>query len=377
VSQCLVESPPVECLDELRTWPNDRLLAARDEAVVAERRWQQRRISLDRVLDERGAMQGRDAAEWVQSRDKVSAQTARAEVEVARALEALPAIKAKADAGLLSMGQLEPLVQLATPETDAEWATRGAHTQPGDLNRLVRKQRVVTPAEMEARRQARELRWWRSRDGLFLNLRGQIPDVDGALVEAVLEHEIETMKPPPGEQWDTRAHRGSDAIAAICRRAHQPAETTSKRSSWKPTVVIHFGSDAQPTVNGMPIAVETVDELIADGARVREVHDDDPLAPSRGDAIPAKLRIYLKGRDATCRVPGCGRAFGLEAHHLVPRYRGGATDRHNVALVCTTHHHQLIPHGRWVLDGDPEAPDGLVLRELTDTVEARAGPDAA
>ena len=73
---------PCESLDELRTWPNDRLLAARDEAALAERRWQQRRITLDRVLDERGATKGRDAAEWVQSRDKVSAQTARGEVEV-------------------------------------------------------------------------------------------------------------------------------------------------------------------------------------------------------------------------------------------------------------------------------------------------------
>jgi hypothetical protein len=37
----------------------------------------------------------------------------------------------------------------------------------------------------------------------------------------------------------------------------------------------------------------------------------------------------------------------------------------------------LVPHGRWVLDGDPEALDGLALRELTDTVEPRAGPEAA
>ena len=149
------------------------------------------------------------------------------------------------------------------------------------------------------------------------------------------------------------------------------------KKSWKPTVVVHVGSDAQPTVNGMPIDIGTVQDLIADGAKVVEVTDDDPLAPATGDAIPAKLRAYLTGRDTTCRVPGCGRTFGLEVHHLVPRSWGGRTDKHNVALVCTTHHHQLVPHGRWSLDGDPEPPDGLVFRHLDHTREPRAGPQAA
>ena len=36
-----------------------------DEAVVEERRWKLHRVALDRVLDERGATGGREAAEWV------------------------------------------------------------------------------------------------------------------------------------------------------------------------------------------------------------------------------------------------------------------------------------------------------------------------
>jgi hypothetical protein len=80
-------------LDERRTWPNERLLAARERALLTERQARLERVTIDRVLDERGATKGRDAAEWVQSRDKVSAQTARGEVGVARALESLPAIQ--------------------------------------------------------------------------------------------------------------------------------------------------------------------------------------------------------------------------------------------------------------------------------------------
>jgi hypothetical protein len=368
---------PHHSLDELRTWPSDRLLSARDEAALAERQWRQRRITLDRVLDERGATNGRDAAEWVQSRDKVSAQTARGEVEVARALELLPAIAEAAADGRLSMEQLVPLAELATPETDAEWATRAEDTAPSELHRLVRRRRVVTPEEMAERQAAKAFRWWRTKDGTGLRLSGEIFDLDAAFAEAVLEHEIETMKPPKGQPWEPRGLRGAKGLLAILRRAHEPAAATgAKRGRWRPTVVVHVGSDAQPTVNGMPIDVSTVQTLL-DGAKVREVHDDVPLTPVKGDAIPAALRDYLTGRDATCRVPGCGRAFGLEAHHIVPRSWGGRTDKHNVVLVCSTHHHRLIPQGRWVLDGDPEQPDGLRWRRLDDgDIEARAGPAA-
>jgi hypothetical protein len=314
----------------------------------------------------------------VASRDKVSSHTARGEVEVGRALESLPAIRAAAEAGDLSLDQLVPLVTLASPETDAEWAARAPQVAPTELNRMVRKQQVVTPEEMEARRRARQFRWWRSADGKALRLSGEIFDVDAAFVEAIFEHEIETMRPAKGQAWELRSRRGADALVAICRQAKETrAAPAQKRSSWRPTVVVHVGSDAQPTVNGMPIAVDTVTGLIDDGARVRDVHADDALAPTSGDRISQQLRDYLTGRDTTCRVPGCGRAFGLDAHHIVPRCQGGPTDKHNVVLVCTTHHHRLVPHGRWVLDGDPEALDGLVLRELTDTIEPRAGPHAA
>jgi len=211
-----------EELDELRTWPTDRLLAARDEAVVEERRWRLRRVTLDRALEERGTT-GPDVAEWLQTRDTVRTATARAEVEIARELEKLPAIAAAAQRGELSFDQLEHLVVLATPETDTEWAARGAQAAPGDLARMARRTRVVSQVEAEARQRAREFTWWRA-DGGMLRVRGAIPDVNGALVEAVFE---------------------------LCR-AYEGGARPSRR--WRPTIVIHEGSDAQPDVNGIPIA---------------------------------------------------------------------------------------------------------------------------
>jgi len=371
-----------DTLDELRTWPTDRLRAARAEAVVEERRWRLRRVAIDRVLDERRGPGGDDAAEWVATQDRVRTQTARTEVDVARGLERLPAIAGAAEAGELSFDQLEQLVALATPETDAEWAKRGRTTAPSDLARLVRRQRVVTEAEMAARREAREFRWWRR--GAMLHLRGQLPDVQGALVESVFEHLIEKLKPAKGEQWDSRAHRGADALVQLCQDARDgtvgSAPVAGRPSKgWSPRIVVHVGSDAQPECNGIPISLGTVQQMIDDGAPVREIRDDDSLAPARGDAIPAALRDYLVARDTTCRVPGCERTFGLDAHHLLPRSQGGRTDKHNVCLVCKRHHRVAVPHGPWVLDGDPERSDGLVWRRIDEGdggARARDGPAA-
>ncbi len=240
---------------------------------------------------------------------------------------------------------------------------------------------VVSAAEMQARQDARGLRWWRQ--GEWLRLNGQIPDVNGAFVEAVLEHMVNGMKPAEGQPWESRARRGADAMVELCRAwreggAALAAGKPAKR--WTPRVVIHVGSDARPEVNGIPISVEAVQQVIADGALVREVHDADLLAPVKGDAISAALRDHLVARDPVCRVPGCERNFGLDAHHLVPRSRGGPTEKRNLALICKVHHRRAVPHGPYILEGDPEQLDGLVWRRIDEprdgTDEARAGPAA-
>lgn len=368
-------------LDVLRTWPNERLIAHRDALAVLERQVRLARACTDRVIDERGITGDQDLPEWVQARDQVRPSKARTEADVVRRLDELPAVRAAAEAGRLSKDQLEHIVELATPTSDKEWAERGQRLAPSDLARLARKQRVVNPEDEKRRDAAKELRWWRSRDGHWLELRGRIPDIDSHLVERVLEHEIEQQKPAPGEAWAPRARRGAQALVDIFRAYSDASTGDSKRTRrWQPKVVVHVGSAAQATVNGTPISLAAVLGLLDDGAPVRTVFDDDKLAPRTGDDIPARLREYVLARDVTCRVPGCGRAYGLEIHHIVPRSWGGRTDKHNVVLVCTTHHHRLVPHGRWVLEGDPELPDGLKMRRIDrpgDGIgDARAGPAA-
>jgi len=147
-------------LDVLRTWPNERLIAHRDALAVLERQVRLARACADRVVDERGITGDQDLSEWVQARDRVRPAKARIEADVVRRLDELPAVRAEAEAGRLSMDQLEHIVELATPASDEEWAERGQRLAPSDLARLARKQKVVNPDDEKRRDAAKELRWW-------------------------------------------------------------------------------------------------------------------------------------------------------------------------------------------------------------------------
>ncbi len=124
-------------------------------------------------------------------------------------------------------------------------------------------------------------------------------------------------------------------------------------------------------IAGIPIADSLLEQLRANASITPVLVDDDGALLAIGRAAPAispKLRRAVLLRDTRCRVPGCGRGRGLQAHHLVPRSWGGNDEISNLAAVCPAHHRLLIPHGLLALVGNPNLPDGLEL------VTASRGP---
>jgi hypothetical protein len=357
-----------EQLDELRTHSTEWLRSERERAVCEQRRWRVRELALTRVLDERGAA----SVDVVESGTTV--REAREAVEVSRALADLPAIAAAAHAGELSWSQLKPLVEVATPETDKEWAQRGKGFDPIDLARQARQQRVVTAEDAAARREARAFRWWWREESGMLAVRGELPDVDGALVKSVFEHLVERMRPPKGQPWDSFAHRGADALVAVCSSYADAVPTGRSR----PNVVVQHAVNRPPEVDGVPIATETLDALRGEAIFDDEFVEDGAVVSTvrSGSAIPAKTQRLLERRDLHCRMPGCEQTRRLQSHHLVPSSWGGSDDADNLARVCGYHHGLLIPHGPYALIGDPTRLDGLDVRhrDEADLVGARAGP---
>jgi hypothetical protein len=68
---------------------------------------------------------------WLAARYGLAWGTAREWVRVAHALRSLPRIAEAYRGGSLSWDQLRPLTRFATPETDQDWATKGARASPG------------------------------------------------------------------------------------------------------------------------------------------------------------------------------------------------------------------------------------------------------
>jgi hypothetical protein len=180
--------------------------------VREQRRLRIEELAVTRVLDERGQVD-----ESLAGRDGVSCRTARETVDTARALESLPHIAAAAHAGELSGEQLVSVAQLADEESDAEWARRAPNVAPGDLARLARCQRTPSVDDSRRRREARYLRMWWRKDTGMLGFVCELPDLDGARFEKTINTMIDRMRPPNCQPWDTRDHRGADALVELCR----------------------------------------------------------------------------------------------------------------------------------------------------------------
>jgi hypothetical protein len=213
-------------------------------------------------------------------------------------------------------------------------------------------------------------------------IRGELADLGGARFENTINRMTDRMRPAKGEQWDSREHRGADALVELCER-FEDVESPVLRA--RPLLAVH-PREGPAEVAGIPLPDAMVEALRAN-ATIEPVLVDDHGAPvsvgARGHALSPKIVRAVLRRDGHCRVGTCDRCDGLQIHHLMPRSMGGTDDIANLAAVCaggaTDHHNMLIPNGPWILTGNPNQPDGLrlVRRDEIDDHEARAGPDAA
>jgi Domain of unknown function (DUF222)/HNH endonuclease len=352
-------------LDELRSWPTERLVAHRDCLVSEQRRLHVEELDVLRVLDERGRIDTSVGAHGE------SARTVRDKVERARALESLPAVAAAAYSGALSDEQLSSVVKLADESSDVEWARRAPKVAAADLARLARNLAKPTVEDAPARYAARGLRMWWTPDRGMLHLHGQFPDVMGEKLEKTIHRMTEKAKPVKGRPWARFEHRAADVLAGMCDAVVVAERVETPSMAAKPLLVVPVPLSAPAEVAGIPLADAVVEQLRASANIEPVLVDDDGTVLAVGkqtSAISQKILRAVMLRDGHCRIPGCQINYGLHAHHLRPRSWGGTDDPSNLAMVCTIagHHPMLIPHGPWALVGNPNQPDGLQLVDLED-----------
>ena len=284
-------------LDELRGHDIAWIRARREHAVREQRRWRVIELACTAVLDERGRV------EDLAARDGVSERVARATVETARRLENLPAIAAAAARGELSAEQLGAVVELADESTDAEWARRAPHVPPADLARLARAKSKPMTEDSWARREAREFGvFWRRGAGM-LSVRAELPDLDGAEFETIMNHAIDQIRPAKGQPWDTRSHRGADALMTIVR-AYRADGEPSGRMPIKLVVQVPLEGPAAPACRsttwcrgaGVAATSSPTSPRFASAARPTTTPSSCPTAPGSWPATPTTPTVSDSSR---------------------------------------------------------------------------------
>jgi hypothetical protein len=313
-------------LDDLRSWPTERLVARRRDVVSEQRRLRTEELLLTRVLDERGRIDVTVGA------DGESAHTVRAKVETARALESLPAIAAVAYAGQLSDDQLSSAVKLADESSDTEWAARAPNVAPADFARLARSRTKPSVEEWRIRQESRSLRMWWDKNRGMLHVRGELPDLLGAKFEATVARITDRMKPPKGQPWLRWEQRAADAAGELC----DVWETAEPPAAAKPLLVVHVPKDGPAEVAGIPLPDAVVEGLRATG-KVEPLLVDDAGVPvtlgKQTSLLSPKIGRAVMLRDGHCRIPGCEHHHSLQIHHLRPRSWGGSDDPANLAAM--------------------------------------------
>jgi hypothetical protein len=148
----------------------------------------------------------------------------------------------------------------------------------------------------------------------------------------------------------TADQRRADALVDLVVGRVTPAQTAVQVTV--PLATLVTAADQPGELAGIgPIPAPMARRLAADGLW-RWLATTD-----RGTVVDAGLRRYrpsraladlIRGRDVTCRFPGCRQpAHRCDVDHTTP-YPAGSTSRDNLATICR-HHHRLKHRAGWTL----------------------------
>jgi hypothetical protein len=273
------------------------------------------RIDVERQWRDEGA---RDTRHLLQMRYGISLWEASRWLRAAHALEQLPAIARAFERGRLGLDKVLELCRSADASTDADLARWSASVSFGAVRRRADAEVRRTREEVVEIERARFLRTWYSDEGRRWGIEGELPAVDGAIVERAIELLAASIPAMPDED---------DVAFADARRADALVALASARIADDPdpdraTIVIHAPDDAisgASVEGGPPVPRDTVERLLCTSRSQTVVEDPraDVIAMTRTARLaPAWLLRQVRYRDAGCTFAGCGARRFTEAHHV-------------------------------------------------------------
>jgi hypothetical protein len=301
----------------------------------------------------------RDAGAWMASVAGTTVGRARATIETAERLSALPETSAALLAGTLSEQQVDVIASAATANPRAEsMLLRAARIEgvKGLKTEAARVEAAASTDQDERYRRAIARRYLRHRrlsdvEGM-IELRGPI-DRTARVMAALEPIERELFEAARGAE--TRELPEALAFDAVVRMADDSARVASLSDGRRApaTVVVRVDKSAferGDTIDGEvceipgvgPIPVSVARELSADAFLKTLITDGtDVRAVSHpGRMMPARLMTALEELQPECVIAGCHVDRHLEIDHNVPVAAGGLTELANLNRLCR-HHHQV------------------------------------
>ncbi len=208
---------------------------------------------------------------WMVERLGVSTPTARALAHVGGRLYDLPHLSEALSAGDLSFDKVRAVVDVATPESDAEFRDRAKEHSVRELAQLARSRREPSAGAARAGYEARSLRFNES----FRTVTAQLPAETFAEVRGTLEAQAREV-PSDGETpWDQRL---CDAFVGLVRSSgslHHPTTSFTVVAHVPLATLLDESSDLPGELEreGL-ISAETVRRVACDATVILALDDD-------------------------------------------------------------------------------------------------------
>ncbi len=334
---------------------------------------------------------------------------ARSIAALGRALHEFPVLAEAVTEGRLSVSKAEPIIRVATPETEAALVDLAVHATVGQVQRICSTWRRVEATELAEASSPESTSIGRViiiRDEDGIELRARFDHVHGELVLASLETATAAVRAerehaaaldgPAPMKLDRNQWR-AEGLLRLCETAPNPSPPTLQPSGFTAQLVVHvpvdtlidpadisgtYTSDSDGAANagdvlepaGVAIRRDAARWLACDAGLLTVLEDGngDPLhLGRRAITITPQQRRAVHARHRTCAWPGC-TATVVQIHHRHHRAFGGHDDVENLVPECR-YHHGLVHRRNICVTTDS---DGTVHHWRPDGSEILANPSA-
>ena len=309
----------------------------------------------------------RSLPHWLSINAGFDAHTGSELLRVGTALKVLPGIAQAFNTGQLSFDKVRQVTTVATSATEEMFLEIARGASGSQLERICRSMRRIANADAHGhdQKQQAERRLWTvwDEDGM-MRLTAKLPSEDAAIVLKAIEsitggrpltdRSGSEVQDPAEEPW---AARRADALVEMCENVLAGGAKELVSSGATRQVLVHVDAgvltgetpDGRCYIEGMAAVSADAARRIACDAEVIVVTERDGLpidASSKKRSPSDRLRRFLDARDRFCLFPACGTpAHRCQAHHVQHWSDGGPTDRDNLILLCSFHHHRLHDGG--------------------------------